>query len=262
MSKSQRSQTEDQPQQSGSSDSSRSSRRTVSNAAMIEALALEQRILAQEEAEDVCIRRSPEHIEALEQAEEQLSTTPSSSGGFEQREWWGVGLLNQVNPETGSNINAMYIGADNFGEGTYGIEAGMFRGTANGQVGPADLSGTMNVFNAQATAGLTGPDGSQGFYASAGATAIGVEGTIGNGATELTGGVGFGPTLGVGAGVRDNDQDGRPEICSRVETPVATLGACLEDNMETPPEIIEAAERARSTGVYIPPPRYRNNRSW
>ena len=80
-------------------------------------------------------------------------------------------------------------------------------------------------------------DGSNGFNAAASADLVSIEGTadfsafggILEGSLTAGGGIGVGGEVGVG--FRDQDNDGKPELCARVGGkfgPGGTLGACLE----------------------------------
>ena len=84
------------------------------------------------------------------------------------------------------------------------------------------------VFTAQAHATFDNPDGSTGAGASAGATLIGGEVTLRDGADSLTLGASAGVTLGASYGVRDVDHDGQPEFCGRVDVGAGSVGVCIE----------------------------------
>ena len=101
---------------------------------------------------------------------------------------------------------------------------------ATGQLS-ADLVATKVEF------GRHNSDGSKGFNAAASADLVSIEGTadfsafggILEGSLTAGGGIGVGGEVGVG--FRDQDNDGKPELCARVGGkfgPGGTLGACLE----------------------------------
>ena len=162
-------------------------------------------------------------------ANDAQATKAGNARGLQERDWNGVGMLTQEDKDTGSSINAMYIGAGKLGDGQYGAEVGQFKGTASGKIGDVDASGSMNVFNAAAVVGTKNPDGSEGLYGSASATAISGEGSIGYSGNEVTGGLSASIGLGGGVGTRDKDGDGQTEYCGRVEIGPLIAGACIED---------------------------------
>lgn len=90
------------------------------------------------------------------------------------------------------------------------------------------LTGSVDAFTARANLGIHNDDGSTGFNAGAGVTAIGFEGSVGV-ASRLTYGVAAGMGAGVSVGVRDVDRDGNGELCARVSIGPVTVGACLEN---------------------------------
>lgn len=91
---------------------------------------------------------------------------------------------------------------------------------------------TMDIFTAQAHAGVYNKDGTTGINAGATAVAVGVEGTASTGASGVTGGVSIGVGAEYSAGVRDADGDGYGEIGLRgtLELGVGiTIGIQIED---------------------------------
>lgn len=93
-------------------------------------------------------------------------------------------------------------------------------------------SASMDIFTAQAHAGIYNKDGSTGFNVGATAVAVGVEGTASTGASGVTGGVSIGVGAEYSAGVRDADGDGYGEIGLRgtLELGVGvTIGIQIED---------------------------------
>jgi hypothetical protein len=84
------------------------------------------------------------------------------------------------------------------------------------------------VFTANAHAGFANPDGSVGLNGGAQATLVSVEGTLGGAANSVTVGVSMGGGAEASFGVRDKDNNGKPELCFRAAYGFATVGACLE----------------------------------
>ena len=101
---------------------------------------------------------------------------------------------------------------------------------ATGQLSADVVAGKLH-------SGRYNSDGSEGFNAAASADLVSIEGTadfsafggILEGSLTAGGGIGVGGEVGVG--FRDQDNDGKPELCARVGGkfgPGGTLGACLE----------------------------------
>lgn len=93
-------------------------------------------------------------------------------------------------------------------------------------------SASMDIFTAQAHAGIYNKDGSTGINVGATAVAVGVEGTASTGASGVTGGVSIGVGAEYSAGIRDADGDGYGEIGLRgtLELGVGvTIGIQIED---------------------------------
>ena len=89
-------------------------------------------------------------------------------------------------------------------------------------------AGSVEAFTANAHIGLDNPDGSYGVNAGAAAAAASGEITIKHSGWSATGGL----TAGIGAeghlGIRDDDKDGKPEICARVAFGIGIGGLCIE----------------------------------
>lgn len=112
-------------------------------------------------------------------------------------------------------------------------------GTQNeAQVGMARLgvssdsganNATMDIFTAQASAGIHNKDGSTGLNVGATAVAVGIEGTASTGASGVTGGLSVGVGGEVSVGTRDADGDGYGEAAIRVSAGFITVGIQIED---------------------------------
>jgi hypothetical protein len=91
------------------------------------------------------------------------------------------------------------------------------------------VTGGVEVFTARAQLGIHNDDGSTGFNAGLGATAVGAETTYTfDGGNTLT--VGAAASLGISGsiGLRDADGDGVDELCARYSGAIFTLGICAE----------------------------------
>ena len=90
------------------------------------------------------------------------------------------------------------------------------------------VAGSAEAFTANAHIGLDNSDGSYGVNAGAAAAAASGEITAKHSGWSVTGGL----TAGIGAeghlGIRDDDKDGKPEICARVAFGVGIGGLCIE----------------------------------
>jgi hypothetical protein len=91
------------------------------------------------------------------------------------------------------------------------------------------LAARGDVFSANAHIGTKSPDGSQGFNIGAAATIVSGEATFPIG-DSLTVTVGAAASVGasLSLGIRDSDQDGKAEICGRVEYLWGIAGLCIE----------------------------------
>jgi hypothetical protein len=76
--------------------------------------------------------------------------------------------------------------------------------------------------------GVVNGDGSVGVHANAGANVIGYEGSYDRGGFRFAGGASFGAGGGGSLGLRDQDGDGRIEICSSVSAGPVSVGTCYE----------------------------------
>lgn len=88
---------------------------------------------------------------------------------------------------------------------------------------------TMDIFTAQASAGIHNKDGSTGLNVGATAVAVGIEGTASTGASGVTGGLSVGVGGEVSVGTRDADGDGYGEAAIRVSAGFITVGIQIED---------------------------------
>jgi hypothetical protein len=109
------------------------------------------------------------------------------------------------------------------------LQVGLPRLESHRTLGPAHLTGGIDVLNANAHLGSQNSDGSQGENVGAMATGIGVDGTVEYSGWSLT--VGLSASLGAsvssGEG-RDLDGDGKAERCFSVSFGPVTLGECDE----------------------------------
>ena len=140
----------------------------------------------------------------------------------------GVAMLKGRDERTGIEVEAftgsVQVGAQNE------AQVGMARLGVSSDDGSNNAS--MDIFTAQAHAGIYNKDGSTGLNVGATAVAIGVEGTASTGASGVTGGVSIGLGAEYSAGVRDADGDGYGEIGLRgtLELGVGvTIGLQIED---------------------------------
>ena len=90
------------------------------------------------------------------------------------------------------------------------------------------VAGSTEAFTANAHIGIDNSDGSYGVNAGAAAAAASGEITVKHSGWSVTGGL----AAGIGAeghlGIRDDDKDGKPEICARVAFGVGIGGLCIE----------------------------------
>ncbi|MBK8481027.1 MAG: hypothetical protein IPL40_07600 [Proteobacteria bacterium] len=109
------------------------------------------------------------------------------------------------------------------------IAAHLGRLSGAGQVGEFRWQSTIEVLSAHASAALLNPDGSRGLHSRLGAALLGTETTASYAGNSVTLGASLGLSAGASAGLRDADGDGRLEACARVETPLVTVGLCVEN---------------------------------
>ncbi len=107
---------------------------------------------------------------------------------------------------------------------------------------------SADTFSAKVNYGIHNPDGSVGLNFGASASVVGVETTFSHSGWSLTVGAseGIGPDMSVG--VRDQDRDGRGELCGRISIRALTLGACLE----VLPALVEPDEPGHSRWEALP----------
>ncbi|MBX3200201.1 MAG: hypothetical protein KF894_18845 [Labilithrix sp.] len=89
-------------------------------------------------------------------------------------------------------------------------------------------SSSVDALTANAHIGLDNSDGSHGVNAGASASWVTAEATMKRSGWSVTGGVAAGIGAEAHVGVRDDDKDGKPEICVRGALSVAIVGACIE----------------------------------
>lgn len=103
-------------------------------------------------------------------------------------------------------------------------QATLARVGASGEHGSA----SVETLTAQAHAGIYNSDGSVGFNYGASAAFISSEITAKHSGNSITVGLAAGIGGGVHVGIRDDDKDGRPELCYRGSVGPFTVGGCLE----------------------------------
>jgi hypothetical protein len=134
----------------------------------------------------------------------------------------GAAGLKGRDPKSGGEAEVLsasvQVGAQNEAQVTFVRVAGT----------SGNLNGSAEAFTARANLGIHNDDGSTGFNAGAGATAVGFEGTLGR-ESSLTGGLAASVGYGASVGLRDLDADGKQELCARVAAGPITLGVCVEN---------------------------------
>ena len=134
----------------------------------------------------------------------------------------GAAAVKGRDPKTGAEAEvfsaSVQVGTQNE------LQLGMAR------VGVSGKNGSIGAeaFTLRANAGFQNDDGSVGVNAGVGATIVGAEGTLTNGADSVTAGVSLGPSIGGSVGIRDNDKDGISEWCIKVSAGFVTGGVCYE----------------------------------
>lgn len=126
------------------------------------------------------------------------------------------GTKNGLEAEAGSL--SVQAGLQNEAQATF-VRAGV-----SGERGAASLE----TLTANVHAGIDNSDGSVGLNVGASATLVGTEATLQHSGNSFT--VGLAAGLGVGGhfGVRDQDKNGKPEICFRATAGPVTIGGCNE----------------------------------
>ncbi len=95
-------------------------------------------------------------------------------------------------------------------------------------------SAHVTVLAAEAGVGTHNVDGSVGVNVGASADIISGQATVSDSGNSLTLGLSAGVGGGFSAGIRDQDHDGRPEVCARVSVDPVIIGLCLEDPIGGP----------------------------
>lgn len=109
------------------------------------------------------------------------------------------------------------------------VAAHLGRLSGAGKVGEFRWQSSIETLSANASAGALNPDGSRGLHSRVGAALLGTETTASYSGNSVTVGASVGLSAGGSAGLRDADRDGRLEACARVETPLVTVGLCVEN---------------------------------
>lgn len=137
---------------------------------------------------------------------------------------WGAAMLKGRDPATGIDAELISV------SGQVGAQPEVSAGMARVGIFSDDgtNAATMDVFTARMGVGTHNRDGSRGVNVGATATAIGVEGTIGASGWSFTAGAAVGVGADVSVGTRDQDRDGKRELCGRITAGPVTLGACVE----------------------------------
>jgi len=155
---------------------------------------------------------------------ERLGPTPYASAGLAGSDsaFAGAALIKGRDPKSGASIEVLSASVQ------LGAQSEAQVGLQRIAAARGPLSGSVEAFTARANVGIHNDDGSTGLNVGAGATAIGFEGTVG-GASSVT----YGVAASVGAagslGIRDQDRDGKTELCARFSLGPVTVGACLEN---------------------------------
>lgn len=89
-------------------------------------------------------------------------------------------------------------------------------------------AGSLEALTASAHVGVDNADGSHGVNAGASAALASGEITLKHSGWSATGGLAAGIGAEAHVGVRDDDKDGKPEICFRVAFNIGIAGACIE----------------------------------
>lgn len=90
------------------------------------------------------------------------------------------------------------------------------------------VSGSVEALTANAHFGFDNSDGSVGVNIGAGATLASAEITAKHSGWSITRGISAGPGGEAHIGLRDDDKDGRPELCVRVGWAFVIAGSCVE----------------------------------
>ncbi|WP_146652702.1 hypothetical protein [Labilithrix luteola] len=104
------------------------------------------------------------------------------------------------------------------------VQAGAGRAGYHGE----GVSVAAEAFTASAQFGAENPDGSVGLNAGLSATAASVEATVKHSGNSVTLGLAAGVGASGSVGVRDDDKDGKKEICARAAFEFVIIGGCIE----------------------------------
>ncbi len=145
------------------------------------------------------------------------------TGGARDAAYAGAAALKGHDPKTGIEVEVFSGSAQAGGENE--AQAGMVRLGLSGKNG----SVTGEAFTLRANGGAHNDDGSIGINSGFVASLIGAEGTLAHGADSLTFGASLGGGVSVSVGLRDIDNNDKPELCVKVTSGPVTLGFCAED---------------------------------
>lgn len=90
------------------------------------------------------------------------------------------------------------------------------------------VSGSIESFTASAQAGIDNADGSVGANVGLGATAASIEVTGKYSGSSVTAGLSAGLGMSASIGLRDDDKDGKKEVCVRTAFEFVIAGGCIE----------------------------------
>jgi hypothetical protein len=145
------------------------------------------------------------------------------TGGARDSVFAGVAALKSHDPKSGIDVEVFSTSGQIGGENELQVAAA--------RIGVSGKNGSLgvDVFSARASGGAHNDDGSTGFNAGAGATLVGAEGTLTDGANSLTVGLAISAGASLSVGLRDADSDGSTEFCFRGSLGPVTVGFCAED---------------------------------
>jgi hypothetical protein len=162
-----------------------------------------------------------------ERTRHQTSSEPYADAGLNaslDAAYAGVALIKNHDRRTGIDTEVFSASAQVGGQNE--AQLGGLRLTKSGSWGEIDVE----TLTARAHGGAHNDDGSTGVNSGAGATLLGIEGTLNlEGGNSVTLGAAFSKGSMVSVGSRDVDKDGRNEACFKASLLSVTVGACIED---------------------------------